>query len=142
MCPASLPMGMLMCDELPGTRMEGLMILQGQCDGAEQAPESSTALLPNQCVLTMSGQARYFIATDGPGHQLFIQNIMILRAHEAGEPRAAISLYQGQIAVYDTTVESRQHAAAPAMVMDSASAFIARTFLLLSLSGWTWTPAH
>ena len=53
----------------PRDTYEGLMILQGQCDGAEQAPEASTALLPNQCVLTMSGQARYFIATDGPGHQ-------------------------------------------------------------------------
>lgn len=109
------------------------MLLQGQCDGPQQPPNSTTALLPNQCVVTMSGQARYFMASDGSKHELFIQNIMILRSHESGEPRAAISLYEGQIALLDTTIESNQQQAAPAMVMDSASAFITRMSMFFYL---------
>lgn len=81
------------------------------------------------------------MATDGHSHELFIQNIMILRNDESGDSRAAISLFEGQIALYDTTIESNRHKGAPAMVMDSASAFITRTCLpIYVLFCWEGLP--
>jgi hypothetical protein len=109
------------------------VLLQGVCDGADEAPATSTELLPNQCVLKMSGQTRHFLATDGENHNIFIQNLIILRQHDSGDPRAALSLFSGQIALYDVSIESNRYQGAPAIVMDSTNAFVTRACTVLAL---------
>lgn len=107
--------------------------VQGMCDGPDAPPDTTATheLLPNQCVLKMAGNARFFLASDGHKHQILIKNVLIARQHESGGPLAAISMSQGQIALYETTIESDRYIGAPAMVMDSASAFIASAILSL-----------